>query len=103
MLKGLSQRGHSPRLYESEEGYRHYAQMTPTMWADVGNTMYGYVAKHLDLVPDAQALEAEKLGDVIEVAYNLYFMYAALHIDVASLLGIQPNILTGWWAQVNMI
>ena len=65
--------------------------------------MYGYVAKHLDLVPDAVNLGPEMLGDVIEIAYNLYFMYAALHIDVSSLLGLDSTILAGWWAQVNMI
>ena len=59
--------------------------------------MYGYVAKHLELIADAHALEVEKSGDVIEIAYNLYFMYAALQMCVASLLGVQPNTLTGWW------
>ena len=74
----------------------HYPEYTQTMWADVGSAMYGYVAKHLDLIPDAP-----NLGD--EFAYNLYFMYAALQVDVASLLGIDPTILAVWWAQVTMI
>ena len=104
VLKGLSQRGHSPRLYEREEGYVHYPQYTQTMWAaDVGNAMYGYVGKHLDLLPDAANIGPELLGDVIEIAYNLYFMYAALQIDVASLLGVDPTVLSGWWAPVTMI
>ena len=42
-------------------------------------------------------------GDVIEIAYNLYAMYATLNIDVAILLGIDPSVLQGWWAQVNLI
>ena len=49
VMKALSQRGHSPRLYECEEGTSHYPKQTSTMWADVGNAMYGYVAKHLEL------------------------------------------------------
>ena len=103
VLKGLSQRGHSPRLKECDEGYVHYPNYTQTMWADVGNAMYGYVGKHLDLLPDAANTGPELLGDVIEIAYNLYFMYAALRIDVASLLGVDTTILSGWWAQVTMI
>ena len=93
----------APRLYACEEGYLHYPQYTQTMWADVGNTMYGYMAKHLNLIPDAPNLGEELSGDVVEIAYNLYFMYATLHIDVASLLGIDQTILAGWWAQVTMI
>ena len=65
--------------------------------------MYGYMSKHLDLLPDAPNLGEEQSGDVIEIAYNLYFMYAALNIDVSSLLGIDSSVLTGWWAQVTMI
>ena len=65
--------------------------------------MYGYMTKHLNLVSDAPNIGPELAGDVIEIAYNLYFMFAALNIDVASLVGIDPSILTGWWAQVTMI
>ena len=36
-------------------------------------------------------------------AYSIYYMYAALNIDVASLLGVSEEKLTGSWAQVNMI
>ena len=56
VMKGLSQRGHSPRSYECEEGYLHYPQYTQTMWADVGNAMYGYMVKHLSLISDAPNL-----------------------------------------------
>ena len=75
------------------------------MWADVGNHMYGYVGSKLDLVsawkehPYSDASE----GDVIEVAYNLYYMHAVLSIDIASLLGVSEEKLIGWWAQINMI
>ena len=93
VMKGLSQRGRSPRLYECEEGYLHYPEYTQTMWADVGNAMYGYMAKHLNLIPDAPNLGEELSEDVVEIAYNLYFMYATLQIDVASLLGIDQTIL----------
>ena len=81
----------------------HYPEYTQTMWADVGNAMYGYMARHLNLIPDAPNLGEELSGDVVEIAYNLYFMYATLHIDVTSLLGIDQTILAGWWAQVTMI
>ena len=40
---------------------------------------------------------------MIEIAYNLYSMYATLNIDVASLLGVHQTVLNGWWAQVNII
>ena len=103
VMKGLPSRGHSPRLYECEEGYIHYPEYTQTMRADVGNAMYGYVAKHLNLLPDAPNLGDELTGDVVEIAYNLYFMHAALQIDVASLLGVEPTTLAGWWAQVTII
>ena len=42
VMKGLAQRGHSPRLYKCEEGTLHYPTHTHTLWADVGNAMYGY-------------------------------------------------------------
>ena len=103
VMKALSQRGHSPRLYKCEEGYLHYPSYTHTLWADVGNAMYGYMNEHLQLVSDALNIGHELAGDVIEIAYNLYFMYAVLNIDVASLLGVEPTVLTGWWAQVTMI
>ena len=103
VMKALAQRGHSPRLYKCEEGYLHYPTCTHTLWADVGHAMYGYMNKHLNLVADAPELGAELAKDVIEIAYNLYFMYAALNIDVASLLGVDQSTLTGWWVQVTMI
>ena len=37
----------------------------------------------------------ELQGDVIEIALNLYFMYAVLHIDVASLLGVEQTMVHG--------
>ena len=58
---------------------------------------------HLNLVSDGPGLGAEQAGDVIEIAYNLYAMYALLNIDVESLLGIDQSVLEGWWAQINMI
>ena len=103
VMKGLSQRGHSPRLYKCEEGTLHYPNHTHTLWADVGNSMYGYMNDYLNLVSDAPGLGQEQAGDVIEIAYNLYSMYATLNIDVSSLLGIDQSVLTGWWAQINMI
>ena len=30
-------------------------------------------------------------------------MYATLNIDVALLLDVDPSVLQGWWAQVNLI
>ena len=102
-MKGLAQRGHSPRLYKCEEGTLHYPNHTHTLWADVGNAMYGYMNEYLNLVSDAPSLGPEQAGDVIEIAYNLYSMYATLNIDVASLLCIDQSVLTGWWAQINMI
>ena len=71
----LVMKGLAPRLYKCEEGYPHYPQYTQTMWADVGNAMYGYMNKHLNLVSDAPNLGEELSGDVIEIAYNLYFMW----------------------------
>ena len=50
-----------------------------------------------------QALNKVVAGDVIEIAYNLYAMYATLNIDVALLLDVDPSILQGWWAQVNLV
>ena len=81
----------------------HYPNYTQTLWADVGNAMYAYMNQYLNLVSDAPSLGPELARDLIEIAYNLYFMYAALNIDAASLLGIDQSILTGWWAQVTMI
>ena len=103
VMKGLSQRGHSPRMYKCEEGTLHYPNHTHTLWADVGNSMYGYMNDYLNLVSDAPGLGQEQAGDVIEIAYNLYSMYATLNIDVSSLLGIDQSVLTGWWAQINLI
>ena len=102
-MKALAQRGHSPRLYKCEEGSLHYPTYSQTLWADVGSAMYRYMNKHLNLVSDAPNIGPELAGDVIEIAYKLYFMYAALNIDIASLLGINPSVLTGWWAQERCI
>ena len=76
-----------------------------TLWADVGNAMYGYVGTKLELVEDwkKQHYKDETRGDVIEAAFNLYYMYSVLIIDVASLLGVTEEQLTGWWAQVKML
>ena len=103
VMKAFAQRGHSPRLYKCEEGTLHYPAHTHTLWADVGNAMYAYMNDHLNLVSDGPGLGPEQAGDVIEIAYNLYAMYALLNIDVESLLGIDQSVLTGWWAQINMI
>ena len=78
------------------EGTLHDSAYTQTLWADVGNHMYGYMNKYLNLVSDAPNLGDELAGDVIEIAYNLCFMYAALNIDVASLLALMnPSLLDG--------
>ena len=103
VMKAFAQRGHSPRLYQVEEGTLHYPGHTHTLWADVGNAMYAYMNDHLNLASDGPGLGAEQAGDVIEIAYNLYAMYALLNIDVESLLGIDQTVLAGWWAQINMI
>ena len=103
VMKAFAQRGHSPRLYKCEEGTLHYPPHTHTLWADVGNAMYAYMNDHLNLVSDGPGLGPEQAGDVIEIAYNLYSMYALLNIDVESLLGIDQSVLAGWWAQINMI
>ena len=87
VMKGLAQRGHSPRLYKCEEGtlykceegtlYKceegtlHYPNHTHTLWADVGNSMYGYMHEYLNLVSDAPGIGHEQAGDVVEIAYNL--------------------------------
>ena len=103
VMKALSSRGHSPRLYKCEEGTYHYPGLSTTLWADVGNSMYGYMNKHLELITDAPGINQVKAGDVIEIAYNLYAMYAVLNNDVSSLLNIHQSVLYGWWAQVNLI
>ena len=103
VMKAFAQRGHSPRLYMCEEGTLHYPAHAHTLWADVGNAMYAYMNDHLNLASDGPGLGAEQAGDVIEIAYNLYAMYALFNIDVESLLGIDQTVLAGWWAQINMI
>ena len=103
VMKSLSQRGHSPRLYKCEEGTYHYPGLSQTLWADVGNAMYGHISKELELISDAPNINQVNAGDVIEIAYNLYAMYATLNIDVAALLNIDQSVLNGWWAQVNLI
>ena len=103
VMKALSQRGHSPRLYQCEEGTYHYPGLSQTLWADVGNAMYGHLNKELRLISDAPGIKQGVAGDVIEIAYNLYAMYATLNIDVALLLDVDPSVLQGWWAQVNLI
>ena len=103
IMKALSQRGHSPRMYQSEEGTYHYPGLSQTLWADVGNAMYGHLNKELKLISDAPGIKPVVAGDVIEIAYNLYAMYAVLNIDVALLLDVDPSVLQGWWAQVNLI
>ena len=65
--------------------------------------MYGYMNKELGLVSDAPGISSVNAGDVVEIAYNLYAMYATLNIDVAMLLNVDPSVLQGWWAQVNLI
>ena len=65
--------------------------------------MYGHMNKELRLVSDAPGMNQVVAGDVIEIAYNLYTMYATLNIDVALLLNVDPSVLQGWWAQVNLI
>ena len=102
IMKSLSQRGHSPRLYKCEEGTYHYPGLQ-TLWADVGNAMYGHMNKELELISDAPGINTVNAGDVIEIAYNLYAMYAVLNIDVGALLNIDQSVLQGWWAQVNLI
>ena len=103
VMKTLSQRGHSPRMYQSEEGTYHYPGLSQTLWADVGNAMYGHLNKELKLISDAPGIRQVVAGDVIEIAYNLYAMYATLNIDVALLLNLDQSVLQGWWAQVNLI
>ena len=103
VMKVLSSRGHSPRLYSCEEGTYHYPGLSQTLWADVGNAMYAHMNKQLGLISDAPGINAVNAGDVIEIAYNLYAMYATLNIDVPMLLGVDPSVLQGWWAQVNLI
>ena len=103
VMKALSLRGHSPRMYQCEEGAYHYPGLSQTLWADVGNAMYGHLSKELGLTTDAPGIKSEVAGDVIEIAYNLYAMYATLNIDVALLLNVHPSVLQGWWAQVNLI
>ena len=71
VMKALSGRGHSPRLYKCEEGTYHYPGLTQTLWADVGNAMYGYMNQHLELITDAPGINPVNAGDVIEIAYNL--------------------------------
>ena len=66
-MKSLSGRGHSPRLYKCEEGTYHYPGLSTTLWADVGNAMYGYMNKHLELITDAPGINQVKAGDVIEI------------------------------------
>ena len=65
--------------------------------------MYGHVSKELGLITDAPGIKPVVAGDIIEIAYNLYAMYATLNIDVALLLNVHPSVLQGWWAQVNLI
>ena len=103
VMKALSGRGHSLGLYKCEEGTYHYPGLSPTLWADVGNAMYGYLNKHLELITDAPGINQVNAGDVIEIAYNLYAMYAVLNVDVSALLNIDQSVLYGWWAQVNLI
>ena len=103
VMKALSGRGHSPRLYKCEEGTYHFPGLSNTLWADVGNAMYGYMNKHLELIIDAPGINQVNAGDVIEIAYNLFAMYAVLNVDVSALLNIDPTVLYGWWAQVNLI
>ena len=91
-MKALAQRGHSPRLYKCEEGTLHYPAHTHTLWADVGNAMYGYMNEHLEVVSDAPGINHENAGDVIEIANNLYSMYATLNIDVGALLGVDQSV-----------
>ena len=91
IMKALSQRGHSPRMYSCEEGTYHYPGISQTLWADVGNAMYGHMNKELKLVSDAPGMNQVVAGDVIEIAYNLYTMYATLNIDVALLLNVDPS------------
>ena len=90
-------------MYSCEEGTYHYPGISQTLWADVGNAMYGHMNKQLKLVSDAPGMNQVVAGDVIEIAYNLYTMYATLNIDVALLLNVDPSVLQGWWAQVNLI
>ena len=103
IMKALSLRGHSPRMYQCEEGTYHYPGLSQTLWADVGNAMYGHLNKELKLISDAPGIRSVVAGDVIEIAYNLCAMYAILNIDVALLLNVDQSILNGWWAQVNLI
>ena len=103
VMKALSQRGHSPRLYQCEEGTYHYPGLSQTLWADVGNAMYGHMNKKLGLISDAPGIKPVNAGDIVEIAYNLYAMYATLNIDIAVLLNVDPSVLQGWWAQVNLI
>ena len=99
VMKALSQRGHSPRLYKCEEGTYHYPGLSQTLWADVGNAMYGHMNKELRLVSDAPGISQVNAGDVVEIAYNLYAMYATLNIDISLLLNLDPSVLQGWWAR----
>ena len=57
----------------------------------------------LKLISDVPGIKQVVAGDVIEIAYNLYAMYATLNIDVALLLNVDQSVLQGWWAQVNLI
>ena len=59
--------------------------------------------KHLELIADAPGINQVEAGDVIEIAYNLYAMYAILNFDVSSLLNIDQSVLHGSWAQINLI
>ena len=105
IFKYLSHKGHAPRLYECEGGRYHYKETPDTMWADVGNSMYGSVGTKFDRVDGwkGNVYNDVSKGHVTDSTYNLYYMYAVLNIDVASLLGVAEDKLTGWWAQVNMI
>ena len=46
----------------------HYPETSTTMWADVGNSMYGYVGNKLQLVKNWKDYSGASKGDVIETA-----------------------------------
>ena len=99
--KAVSHYGHTPVIYATTDGTQHYPG-TDALWADKGNAMYDWICTRRGYF-DHMTLNAESKGDLLEVCFNLYYMYTVLDIDLTQVFKFDSSYMTTWCVQWAML